>query len=245
MNTARLILDGPARGSWNMAVDEALLRTAGDARTITLRVYRWSEPTLSLGYFQPYRAREMHAPSRQCAAVRRASGGGAIVHDQEITYSLTAPVRGRADQQLNQWYDLVHLAWVTALESWGIEAQRCPETDPRKEREFLCFQRRSTGDLLCGSAKIGGSAQRRHADAALQHGSLLLRRSQAAPELPGIWELTGRDLTGQAWLDGWIDLMGRNLNVSWAPSGLTDQEEERAAWLEQAKFAHRAWTGRR
>lgn len=228
-----------------MAVDEALLRSANCARTVTLRVYGWSEPTLSLGYFQSYGDRQDHAPSRQCAVVRRATGGGAIVHDHELTYSLTAPAHDRTDRQLNHWYDLVHEAWITALGGLGVEAFRCPQTDPQKERQFLCFQRRSAGDLLCGSMKIGGSAQRRHVHAALQHGSLLLRRSLAAPELPGILELSGRDLTDRAWLAEWANLMGRGLHVLWQPAGLTDEEKEWAAGLDRAKFGHATWTLRR
>jgi lipoate-protein ligase A len=245
MNTARLILDDPASGPWNMAVDEALLQSATRAGTITLRVYGWCEPTLSLGYFQSYQDRESHAASRECAVVRRATGGGAIVHDHDVTYSLTAPARGRTDGQLHDWYGLVHQAWIAVLRGMGVEAHCLTQTDPQKERQFLCFQRRAAGDLLLGSMKIGGSAQRRHAQAALQHGSLLLKRSVAAPELPGIAELSGRDLTDQAWLDVWAKSLAQALNVGWQAAGLTDEEKEWAKSLDRAKFGHPKWTFRR
>ncbi len=84
LQTARLIIDPPAAGRWNMAVDEALLLSAASRRTVTLRVYQWEVPTLSLGYFQPHAQREQHASSRHCPLVRRATGGGAIVHDRRI-----------------------------------------------------------------------------------------------------------------------------------------------------------------
>ena len=72
MNIARLILDAPAAGPWNMAVDEALLHSAADTGRLTLRIYAWAEPTLSLGYFQPYRgAGEPRGQPRLC---RRAAG---------------------------------------------------------------------------------------------------------------------------------------------------------------------------
>jgi lipoate-protein ligase A len=245
METARLIVDNPAPGAWNMAVDEALLQSATGTRLITLRIYGWSEPTLSLGYFQRYQDRERHVTSCQCAVVRRATGGGAIVHDQEITYSLTAPASGRTDRRLDDWYDWVHNAWITALGSVGVEAYRCPATDPQKERQFLCFQRRAAGDLLLGAAKIGGSAQRRHSQAALQHGSLLLKRSPAAPELPGIAELSGQDLTGRAWLDVWVKSLGQALDVSWQRGWLTDEEKERVTDLDRTKFRQPQWTLRR
>ncbi|NLX56853.1 MAG: lipoate--protein ligase family protein [Planctomycetaceae bacterium] len=245
MNTARLITHTPSPGAWNMAVDEALLQSAAVTGTITLRVYGWSEPTLSLGYFQPYRDREYHAPSRPCVVVRRATGGGAIVHDHEVTYSLTAPTDGRLKRRLDDWYRLVHETWIRTLAELGIAAHRCLQTDPQKEQQFLCFHRRSAGDLLLGSAKIGGSAQRRHAQAVLQHGSLILKRSVAAPELAGIAELSGRDLSDRAWLDGWVSSLGQALNVCWQSGELTDEETRRAEELERTKFGHLRWTQRR
>ena len=93
---ARLILDPPADGLWNMALDEALLELAGESGIPTLRLYRWQPATLSLGYFQPYQDRESHPPSTTCPVVRRSSGGGAILHDRELTYSFTATIDDRA-----------------------------------------------------------------------------------------------------------------------------------------------------
>ncbi|HEY1784986.1 MAG TPA: lipoate--protein ligase family protein, partial [Pirellulales bacterium] len=84
----RLLVDAPASGAWNMAVDEALVDDAAERGTCWLRFYGWSEPTLSLGYFQGHAERLVHRPSRHCPLVRRASGGGAILHDAEITYCL-------------------------------------------------------------------------------------------------------------------------------------------------------------
>src|SRR5438445_617792 len=82
----RLIHDLPGDGPWNMAVDEALLEDAARSGRPTLRFYGWAEPTLSLGYFQPYAQRASHPPSSRCAVVRRPTGGGAILHDAELTY---------------------------------------------------------------------------------------------------------------------------------------------------------------
>src|SRR5688572_3671775 len=94
MPHARLIIDPPARGAWNMAVDELLLEEAcRGARA--LRLYQWSEATLSLGYFQAAAERTEHTASRDCPLVRRASGGGAIVHHRELTYCLAMPVAER------------------------------------------------------------------------------------------------------------------------------------------------------
>ena len=88
-----LLLDPPGDGAWNMAVDETLLEAAAAEGLCSLRFYQWAEPTLSLGYFQAYADRNQHEASRQSAVVRRASGGGAIMHDFDVTYSLAVPER--------------------------------------------------------------------------------------------------------------------------------------------------------
>lgn len=248
-----------------MAVDEALLHSAATTGQLTLRIYRWAVPTLSLGYFQSYVERDGHAASRDCAVVRRTTGGGAILHDYDITYSLTGPVRDRTDQQLRGWYDWVHDAWRDALGEQGLTATRCRQTDRDRDQRFLCFERRAAGDLLLSGMKIGGSAQRRLPKAALQHGSILLRRSPAAPELPGIAELTGElvadrsveravdraaasaggELDCQAWLDSWVGRLAEVLRMTWQVGTLTAAEFELARHVEKAKFAHSVWTRRR
>ena len=91
----RLLFDTPAEGAWNMAVDETLGEIAAESGIATLRFYGWSRPTLSLGYFQNYDERLSHSASMNCAIVRRASGGGAILHDRELTYSLALPCAER------------------------------------------------------------------------------------------------------------------------------------------------------
>ena len=119
MADVRLIIDPPRRGPWNMAVDEALLMDAVENGNATLRFYQWSEPTLSLGYFQRYADREQHAASRNCAVVRRQTGGGAILHDRELTYSLVLPPGHPLAAMRRSLYDAVHQAFIAALSRRG------------------------------------------------------------------------------------------------------------------------------
>ena len=202
----RLVVDDPRPGDWNMAVDEALLERAVETGGVSLRFYQWSEPTLSLGYFQPVADRARHAASSQCPLVRRSSGGGAILHDRELTYSLALPSGHRLARQAESLYLAAHAALIEGLATLGVAAGinrvasgLAPEAEP-----FLCFERRAVGDVLVGDAKIAGSAQRRRRGAVLQHGSILLQTSPQAPELPGIEQLTGVWLTPadleRAWL---------------------------------------------
>ncbi|MEX0612503.1 MAG: hypothetical protein WD229_10320, partial [Pirellulales bacterium] len=115
--THRLIIDSPGPGPWNMGVDEALVLDAVEQSVVTLRFYQWSEPTLSLGYFQRYEDRNQHEPSRGCAIVRRQTGGGAILHDRELTYSLSLPASHSLAAQAQNLYAAVHDAFIATLTS--------------------------------------------------------------------------------------------------------------------------------
>ncbi len=148
----RLIIDEPADGAWNMAVDDALVESAVNDGVATLRLYQWL-PTLSLGYFQKYAERESHAASAGLPCVRRSSGGGALVHDRELTYSLALPATALTGVDTRSLYCHTHKAVIAAVAELGGDASRLslcdPEKQPRPEREpYLCFQRRADGDLL-------------------------------------------------------------------------------------------------
>jgi lipoate-protein ligase A len=247
VSLARLIIDPPARGPWNMAVDDALLESAGDGAT-TLRLYEWSEPTLSLGYFQTATERAGHAASRDCPLVRRASGGGAILHDRELTYCLAMPIAERFGARANLLYDAVHGALIDSLAAVGVPShlheptvtEAAPAPPP-----FLCFHRRTRGDVLCGQAKIAGSAQRRQRGGLVQHGSILLAQSAAAPELPGIEQIAGISLAAGELAALLADRLAGKLGLRWVNSVLTDHEQSRTNGFEIDRFASAAWTYRR
>ena len=105
-----------------MAVDQALLASANGTGQVTLRFYRWSPPTLSLGYFQAADQRREHQPSLSCDLVRRVTGGGAILHHRELTYSLCVPCENRLSNEHQVLYRLVHGAMIESLHEWGIDA---------------------------------------------------------------------------------------------------------------------------
>jgi len=162
-----------------MARDEALLQLVGAGDSLpTLRLYQWSEPTISLGYFQPYAdCAKLDPPLRELPVVRRATGGGAILHDLELTYSLTLPLAhplvGNNPRGL---YELAHAAVIATLAELGVAVARsgfCDDSGAARG-PFFCFARRHEADLLLGDQKITGSAQRRTKHAILQHGSIVL-----------------------------------------------------------------------
>src|SRR5436190_6027688 len=91
MPVCRLLPTVGRSGSANMALDEALLRSALERRVAGLRFYTWSEPTLSLGYFQAHAERRIDPLLADVAYVRRPTGGAAILHHRELTYALALP----------------------------------------------------------------------------------------------------------------------------------------------------------
>src|SRR5205823_3914697 len=148
-------LDGPA----NMAADECLLESAV-AGTASLRFYGWSEATLSLGYFQPEQVRCRDEGLAQLPFVRRPSGGETLVHHQELTYALALPP-GASWQDRDTCSRCLHRIIAAALAELGVSVRlHVPASEPLAGG-FLCFLHATPGDLMIGSMKVVGSAQRR------------------------------------------------------------------------------------
>jgi lipoate-protein ligase A len=252
MHSLRLIVDPPASGAWNMSVDEALLETAANTGQATLRFYEWEVPTLSLGYFQAIGERQAHAASRDCPVVRRASGGGAILHDRELTYSIAIPQRAGSLAEASRLYDITPQTLIQTLAELGAAAARF-DTTPQclgpggrpDDEPFLCFLRRSCTDIVIGGVKVVGSAQRRRRGAVLQHGSILLGRSRFAPEVPGIEEVTGIAIRGSEIVSRWPPLLAGVLRMPILIGSLTDEERTRAAELAAERFGSSQHAARR
>jgi len=243
---ARLLIDGVSPGSWNMALDEALLESASQGG-VQLRFYRWQPATLSLGYFQTLAARQTHAASLPLPLVRRSTGGGAIVHDRELTYSFTAPLRERFSQQPQRLVDCFHDALCRALADWGVVLDRCGDRAEaaRRDAPFLCFERRAAEDLLCQGFKVTGSAQRRHHGALLQHGSVLLHSSAHASHLPGIADLNATTLPIDQLQAAWTAQLQQTLGYRFFLSSPDSAELMRAATIQQDRYDDPHWTQRR
>ena len=253
--------DAAADGPTNMAADELLAEEAARHGGLVIRIYSWATPAVSLGAFQSL------AEVAGCPAiaglplVRRPSGGGAIVHGTDLTYAAAVPKAhpwGRTPQTL---YDAMHNAMAAVLADFGIPARlhAAAVTDPPADA-FLCFARRSAGDLVAphagraattGDPKIMGSAQRRLGTTVLQHGSLLLAANHAVgaeARLPGLAELADRDhpwesaQIAEPWLQAVAAEAGAVLDhrtgASW--SGRESTIQTRAE-----RFLDRQWTARR
>jgi lipoate-protein ligase A len=217
MGTCRVVIESePRDGVLNMALDEALLEEALSNGECTVRWYRWDTATVSLGYFQAADAAAL-ADLAELPMVRRLTGGGAILHHHEWTYSCSVPPGHRLAEIPTQIYDRVHERVVAALAEQGIQASLRGEALSEREGQFLCFGRGDPRDIIFRGHKILGSAQRRRRGAILQHGSLLIRRSDRAPQFPGLLDLVPEEQDFDAALNGqFIHGLGASIGSQFA-----------------------------
>lgn len=233
-----LIIDpDPQTGARNMAVDEALLEAGALADRVVVRIYRWSQPTVSVGYFQQ-NTMDIPVALKHLPVVRRLSGGGAILHDCELTYSCVLPPVHPARHNPSSLYRVIHHALAECLTELGLPAWIRSERlnvpgDPSaagggRREPFLCFLRADGNDIVNADGfKLVGSAQRRRRGVTLQHGSILLSASPLTPGVPGAIDLFPafdvRQFSDRVPL-GIAELFG----IRVVCRSLTDEEEERA-----------------
>mgnify|MGYP001068301410 CR=1 FL=1 len=186
-STWRLILDSPASGPWNMAVDEAILEAIDQGSGLpTLRLYGWQPACLSLGYAQPIA--EVSQPALQAHGwqlVRRPTGGRAILHVDELTYAVIAPNDDpRLAGSLLESYRRLSKAILNALHHLGIPAEASshpqeialdsPSNPDQPSQGPVCFEVPSNYEITVANKKLVGSAQARRKRGVLQHGSFPL-----------------------------------------------------------------------
>jgi lipoate-protein ligase A len=163
-----------------MGLDEALMLRAGRVDEAVLRIYSWSSPTLSLGRNQLARDKYdiEEARARGIDFVRRPTGGRAVLHHREVTYSVTAPVSRLGS--LRESYVAINRLLIHGLRRLGVDAS---EADPHgaapRPGVSPCFMVPTKGEIVAGGRKLVGSAQVREGDAMLQHGSVLVDDDQA------------------------------------------------------------------
>jgi lipoyl(octanoyl) transferase len=175
----RLIVDTDGRtGAENMALDEAIMEAvAAEDSPPTLRFYQWAPPCLSLGKRQPLDGVDLVAC---CAAgvdvVRRATGGWAILHTDELTYSVALrPDDPRVSGAILDTYRTLSQGLIAGLRVMGADAEMNPVIPGGAQNtSAACFEVPSAYEITLGGRKLIGSAQTRPAGKVLQHGSLPL-----------------------------------------------------------------------
>lgn len=169
----RLLRNGGEVGEWNMALDEALWRSFPMVGRPSLRIYRWNAPTLSIGYSQSVEELDLGECGRRgIAVVRRPTGGRAVLHDLEVTYSLvhsTEKMGSIKDSHLR-----VSQALRSGLRRLGLAAELAKREQSSQNPTAACFEAPSSFELAVAGKKIAGSAQVRNHLSLLEHGSIPL-----------------------------------------------------------------------
>lgn len=197
----------PASGTYNMALDEALMRASQRTGNAWFRVYGWDTPTLSLGRNQ--RAKGLYdlesAKRIGVAIVRRPTGGRALLHHREITYSVAMPARSAA--AASAAYAFINEVLMDGLRTLGVSATRATGVTHAPPGLRPCFDAPSAHEIVVGERKLVGSAQWRRDGTLLQHGSILVRDDQGLiqqllreplaemPAAASLGEALGRDPT--------------------------------------------------
>ncbi len=267
----RVIRMGPEEGAFNMALDEAILEAAGRRESRpTLRLYAWQPACLSLGYSQPAADADRAAlAQRGWGLVRRPTGGRAILHTDELTYAVIAPLNEpHVYGSVLESYRRLSAGLMSGLERLGLPV-RADEVYPRPEGAQpdgpVCFEVPSNYEITLSGKKLIGSAQSRRHHGVLQHGSLPLCGdlsrivqaldfpNEAARQAAGqrllarattVESFLGRTPTWEQAADALLDGFESALGIEFVPGEATSAELARARQLVVEKYANELWTGR-
>ena len=221
----RLLLAAPRSGAENMARDTALLARAARTGETVFSIYSWAHPTLSFGRNQPttHTYDRARIRSTNLDVVRRPTGGRAILHHREVTYSVTAPLDRSAS--LRETYTKINRILVTGLERLGVAAGLARRTERAPVPSIRpCFDTPSEGELIAAGRKLVGSAQWRDESALLQHGSILVDDDQSSlRNLAAVEGKSDRSSVGPATLSS---LLGRSPDSAELATAMFDAVRE-------------------
>lgn len=252
-----------------MAVDEAILEHVTHSAALpTLRLFAWDPPCLSLGHAQPFADVDMNRlQSHGWEVVRRLTGGRAILHTDELTYSVTAPAdEPRVAGSLLESYNRLAQALLAAVQDLGLTVEMKEDrVENNGAPNPVCFEVPSTYEITVNGKKLIGSAQARRREGVLQHGSLPLTgdlsricqalvfpdeaaREQAMQRLLArattVESVLGREVTWESAAQAFVRAFEAQLELNLEAGELTSSELSHAEELVGKKYAHPSWTER-
>jgi len=239
----RLIESWDASPELNMGLDEALLED--DEAAPTLRLYTWSPDTLSLGYFQKWE--DVAHKDQAGAIVRRITGGGAIHHQAELTFSIVLPQQHTLFQgPVPLSYKRIHAALLDALLEFGIQARLRGDVVLQSDRNGsgMCFHESTPLDVTWGDRKGVGSAQRRRAGRVLHHGSIKLGSTPLEGEIATVEAALGSECTPQNFAPVLLAAMEQRFAVRFERAQPSPAEKQVARSLGQ-RYSSEAFLRRR
>ncbi len=267
-SSAHFLNSGYQTGAWNMAIDEALFQKCKRIYSlreekkipapIFLRVYGWSNPTISVGRFQNIKTDFdlEKSLSEGVDVCRRMSGGRAVLHDCELTYSIigTSNLLGK---KIPDTYEKISYALKIALDKLGVESDFVLPKKKVYTSSPSCFSTYSVREILCRGYKISGSAQFREGEAIIQHGNILFKSSEKKlsdffqfkqnqnslkEKNLGIFEILGVQLEFESVAEELKKAFQKVLDVKFDKYFLLDEDIENAEKLVEEKYNDLFWT---
>ena len=267
----RILTTPGCSAAFNMAVDEALFNACRrDTEMMTLRIYTWHPPAVSVGYGQDV---EDEVDPGRCDRygidlVRRITGGRTVLHDQELTYSLVFPESHPAMGTLSGvMFRGAGEALARTLRHFGIPAEPAQKGSCGiGGKSDVCFTATGCYEITARGRKLAGSAQRRSGGRVLHHGSVLLgpghkrlpllipsqdqeRRETIARLLNqrtiSVSELTSGLPTFEEWADGLSRSFMEHFNLEGRRDVLNEEERHATEELVRTRYGNAEWTFRR
>ncbi len=266
---ARFLNTGEAAAAWNMAVDELLFESCRaflkgghppEEAPVTFRVYAWSPPAISLGRGQ---AAERDIFLERLAEegidlCRRLTGGRAVLHECELTYSVIGPQVLLGDA-IEETYRRISFGLAEGLAALGTQVELVSPSGSAYVSQGSCFATASVWELAIAGKKVVGSAQCREGGAVLQHGSVLLRSSEERlasllkprgaerslslqAHAVGLWEVLGEEVPFGDVAGALKAGLEKVLGFRFCPGGLSSVENERVLEISGARYENREWT---
>ena len=258
--TWRLILDQKCEGYYNMAVDEAMLLGYNSFKTPTLRVYGWGKPFISLGYNQ--KPKDILNFNEGVPFVRRITGGSAILHHKELTYSLVCSLEDlNLPKGVKTSYRIICSFLKHFYSQLGVRASFAGDLDPKSQEikknlgkyKNFCFSSWQHMDLLAEGKKIGGNAQRRRKNIIFQHGSIpqeidfsCIRRAikdsgDLKERTTSLEEVLGRSLDFDLLSSLLYSSFKLTFGVEFSQEELLESEKKEVIFLLKEKYKTKEW----
>ena len=266
---ARFLDTGESSAAWNMAVDELLFESCQahlrnnrppEEAPVTFRVYAWSPPAISLGRGQTAE-RDIFLGRLADEGIdicRRLTGGRAVLHDCELTYSITGPEIFLGDT-MEETYRRISEGLAEGLMSLGAQVELSAPSGSAYASQGSCFATASVWEIAIGGQKMVGSAQCREGGAVLQHGSILLRSSEERlasllkprgaervlsrrARAVGLWEVLGEEISFRDVADASKAGLEKVLGFRFSPRALSEVENAGALKISRTRYENEEWT---
>lgn len=265
--TWAILNSGYKDAATNMAIDEALVHfhSQGDIPP-TIRFYGWESPSLSVGHFQDVdKTIDLAGVEKhQCDFVRRLTGGSAVLHDDEITYSIVvSEAHPKIPRSVNKAYYILAQGLLEGYRLLGIDADfAITERELLKDRSAVCFEKPAMYEMIVDGKKISGNAQLRKKGVLLQHGSIPMKfnatmlfdlfhfsseekrerqRKKFLEKAMSINEITNKVYTYDQLRDAFLQGFETSLHIETEPLELTKEQWQYVTYLAETKYKTDAW----